>query len=143
MDPNQSSLLDQCKSFLPQIKEANEELHNLDGRHDLQELSNENNYIEMDLALGVLEEQSAKHQNIEEGASSAEEQDGEVEANPLEHLLDIYHQQIQGSSETDTTLTDFLGEKLSKAAHADLEQNPEESSESDIREVETKTTKKL
>ncbi|WBW70783.1 client-loading PAQosome cofactor [Schizosaccharomyces osmophilus] len=149
MDPNQqsnsarSSVLDQCRSFLPQLKEANEELHNSGGKHDLQDLSNDENYIEMDLALGVLEGQSAKQHDLEEASSNAEEDNDEVEGNSLEHLLNIYHQQIQGPLDNETTLTDFLGEKLSKAAQADLEQKPEESSESDIREVETKTTKKL
>ncbi|EPX71631.1 uncharacterized protein SOCG_01846 [Schizosaccharomyces octosporus yFS286] len=149
MDPNQqsdrvrSSLLDQCKTFLPQLKEANEELQNSEGKHDLQDLSNDENYIEMDLALGVLEEQSAKHNELEQESLNAEKGDDEVKENPLEHLLNIYHQQLENPSDNDTTLTDFLGEKLSKAAQADLEQKPDESDESNLREIETKTTKKI
>ncbi|CCD31328.1 hypothetical protein POMI540_2135 [Schizosaccharomyces pombe] len=134
-----SSLLDQCKSFLPELEKANQTLlEHPDSQQDVQNLSDESNYIEMDLALGVLEKQPEN--------SISEDTESEIQANEnqgtLEHLMNLYNSRDREKG-NEVTLTDFLHEKLSRAAQADLEHEESASIDQDeMVAIETRKTKK-
>ncbi|EEB06524.1 hypothetical protein SJAG_01567 [Schizosaccharomyces japonicus yFS275] len=143
--PGRSPLLEQCKSFLESFKEANNQLEQQGEEADLEKLTNEETYIEMDLALGVLEEQAAANdgnlletktmEHEEDGNKSLEE--GTVGEDALNRLKNITRK--DSKKEESYTVADFLAETLVPVKTSAVAE--ETSLEEELKPVKTSRTR--
>lgn len=113
-----SDLMSRVAAFLPQLQEANGLLMSEGERYSMEDVEDGEQHIEMNLGLGVLEEQRRDEESSTTDSSTDDEEDEEVEADPPVSSAVVNHP----SREKETRYMDALTGRSKETRSSGIEE---------------------